>query len=82
MKVADLLITIVRRFLLKKPKFFKGLQIISICIAVLTGLPAYLMQQGFVLPEGIQTMASELISKMSLVAALISQLTVEKPENI
>lgn len=73
--MTDFLVQLVKRFLAKTPKFFKILQVLSIVLAIVTGLPSLLESAGIVLPAALSVLASKVISIASIVAAFITQLT-------
>lgn len=72
----DFILDLVKRFLAKTPKFFKIIRIISIVLAVVTGLPELLQSAGVELSETIKAISSKVVSIASLIAAFIAQLTV------
>lgn len=60
----------------KTPKFFKIVQILSIVVTLLSGLPAYLQESGVILPEYLNAIASKVVAVCGIVATVIAQLTV------
>jgi hypothetical protein len=60
----------------KTPHFFKVVQVVSIIIAAVTGLPDFLNSIGLDLPESFDVIANKVISIAAIVAAFIAQLTV------
>lgn len=60
----------------KTPKFFQILQIISVVVAAITGLPEFLNEIGLDLPEAFDVVANKIVSIAAIVAAFIAQLTV------
>ena len=67
---------LITRFFGKTPKFFQYVQLASVIVALITGLPAFLEQSGVVLPAAVGAIASKVVSVASIVAAIIAQLTV------
>jgi hypothetical protein len=70
----EFFLDLVNRFLTNNPKFFKVIQVISVVIAAVTGLPLFIEQIGVVLPETITVLSNKIIAIASVVAALIAQL--------
>jgi hypothetical protein len=58
------------------PWFFKVVRIISIVLALITGLPTLIESSGIVLPDAISILSSQIISVAALLSAFIAQLTV------
>ena len=59
-----------------KPHFFKIIQLIGVLAAMVTGIPALLLEYDFVLPEAFQVIANQTMAVASMVAAFVAQLTV------
>lgn len=76
----NFLVELVARLLGKTPAFFKTVQIITVVIAVITGLPTFLDQVGIDLPEAWDSVVLKIISVASLVGTFISQLTLTSGE--
>jgi hypothetical protein len=58
------------------PWFFRVVRVVSIVLAIITGLPGLLESAGIVLPEAIAAISSQVIFIASILAAFIAQLTV------
>lgn len=74
--IASFLGQIIKRFVAPSPTFFKVVKYISVAVALITGLPAFLQENGIVLPEAIEVISSKVIMWAGVVSALIAQLTV------
>lgn len=71
---------LIGRLFSKTPAFFKVIQVISVIVAIVTGLPAMLAGiPGLVLPAFIVALESKVISIAGLVSLFISSLPVETP---
>lgn len=78
--ITSFIVETIKRLFASKPGYFKVLQIASIVVAIVTGLPEFLTSVGVVLPEALQLIASKAVSIAAVVAALIAQLTVTTAE--
>ena len=78
--MTDFLAELVVRLLGKTPAFFKIVQIISVVIAIITGLPTFLQSAGVDLPDAWDSVVLQVISVAGMVGAFISQLTVTSEE--
>jgi hypothetical protein len=82
----NFLAELVLRLFGKTPQFFKIVQVVSIVVAAVTGLPEFLNEIGLDLPESFDILANKVVAIAAIVAAFISQLTVttdtKKQENI
>jgi hypothetical protein len=76
----NFLAELVVRLFGKTPAFFKTLQIITVIVAVITGLPTFLTQVGIDLPDAWDSIVLKIISASSMVGAFISQLTLTTQE--
>jgi hypothetical protein len=74
--MTDFLAELVVRLLGKTPAFFKIVRMISIIIAIITGLPTFLQSAGVDLPDAWDSVVLQVISVAGMVGAFISQLTV------
>lgn len=70
---------LVGRLFSKSPAFFKVIQIVSVIVAVVTGLPQILTAANIVLPAAFTSLESTVVSIASLVALFISSLPVSTP---
>lgn len=75
-KLLLFLAEVLKRFLGETPWFFKVVQIISVAVALILGLPQLLADAGVVLPPHIEEITSKVVFYAGLVAAFIAQLTV------
>lgn len=66
----------------KTPKFFKTLQLITIVIAIITGLPTFLAEAGVELPEAWNNVVLKIISISSMVSSVIAQLTLTTDDKV
>jgi hypothetical protein len=64
------------RFFSKTPWFFKVVQLLSIAVALILGLPQLLADAGVTLPPHIEEITSEVVFYAGIIAAFIAQLTV------
>ena len=71
---------LIARLFGKTPAFFKTVQIITVLVAVITGLPTFLEQVGIDLPEAWDSIVLKIISVASLVGTFIAQLTLTTQE--
>lgn len=82
----NFLAELVLRLFGKTPQFFKIVQIVSIVVAAITGIPEFLIEIGLDLPEAFDVIASKVVAIAAAVSAFISQLTVtttvKKQENL
>ena len=78
----NILIELLRRLISDTPKIFKSLRNLQIVLALITGLPYFLMENGVVLPEAIQAIASKVVFYASIVGSVIAQLTVTDPKSV
>jgi carbon starvation protein CstA len=78
--MTDFLAELVVRLLGKTPHFFKIIRMISIIIAIITGLPTFLQSAGVDLPAAWDSVVLQVISIAGMVGAFISQLTVTTEE--
>lgn len=62
------------RLFSSNPKFFKIVQIISIVVAVATGLPSLFRSAGVDLPEWAGVIESKITAIAAIVTAIIAQL--------
>lgn len=69
------LMEIVARFFSKTPKFFKILRWLGIAVAIITGLPEFLIAQGVDLPAPLDAVANQVVAIAAVVGSLIAQLT-------
>lgn len=76
-QIAEFIGQIIKRFVAPSPTFFKVVKYVSVAIALITGLPAFLQENGIDLPEAIDVIASKVIMWAGVVAALVAQLTVD-----
>lgn len=76
----NFLAELIVRLLGKTPAFFKTVQIITVLVAVITGLPTFLDQVGIDLPEAWDSIVLKVISVASLVGTFIAQLTLTNSE--
>jgi hypothetical protein len=82
----NFLAELVLRLFGNTPHFFKIVQIVSIVVAAITGIPEFLIEIGLDLPEAFDVIASKVVAIAAAVAVFISQLTVtttvKKQENL
>jgi len=82
----NFLAELILRLFGKTPQFFKIVQIVSIVVAAITGLPEFLIEIGLDLPEAFDVIANKVVAIAAIVSAFISQLTVtttvKKEENL
>ena len=71
---SNFLAELVQRLFSKNPNFFKWVQAISILVALITGLPAFLETSGIQLPEAWESISNKAVAIAALVAAFIAQL--------
>jgi hypothetical protein len=64
------------RLFSKTPLFFKIVQIASVVVALVLGLPDYLAESGVQLPEAWTAITDKIILYVGVVGAFIAQLTV------
>jgi hypothetical protein len=64
------------RLFSKTPLFFKIVQIASVIVALILGLPDYLAESGVQLPESWTAITDKVILYVGFVGAFIAQLTV------
>ena len=64
------------RFFSKTPLFFKIVQIASVVVALILGLPDFLAESGVELPEAWTAITDKVILYVGFVGAFIAQLTV------
>lgn len=79
--ILDFLTEIVVRLRNKSPKFFKVLQVISILVALIPGIPTFLDYLGIVLPDFLIAIENKTIAIAGIVAAFLTGLPVEKTTN-
>ncbi len=65
----------IKRFLSKNPKFFRVINVILAITIVVTGLPAFIEQFGFVLPEWATILASKTVAWAAIVGRFLTQFT-------
>lgn len=73
----DFILELIKRWGAKQPWFFKTLQYLSIAIALILGLPEYLLDAGVLdqLPEAVRVIIDKVILWAGLAAAFIAKLT-------
>jgi hypothetical protein len=54
----------------------KNIRNISIVIALITGLPAFLAENGLDLPDAIDVISNKVVSIAGIIAAIIAQISV------
>lgn len=83
-KLPAFIVEFFQRLFTKKPTFFKVLQIVTVVLSAVTGLPELLASWGVVLPDAFNLLANKWVGIISIVVAITSQLatateTVEDP---
>lgn len=75
-----ILVSFLKNWLAKNSKIGNVIKIVSIAIAVITGLPALLESSGLVLSESIQIITSKVVSIAAVISAFIAQLSNDELE--
>jgi type III secretory pathway component EscS len=82
----DFAIEAVIRFFSKTPWFFKVIQVITVIVAVITGLPEFLFSAGVDLPDAWDAVSSKIISVAAVIGTIVAQFTttiqVKESENL
>lgn len=76
------LIELVQRVSKKSPKFFQIISWISAFATAITGLPGFLEMFDITLPDPLNILSNKIVAISSLVAFLISNLTVRNATEI
>lgn len=78
----DFILELIRRWGAKQPWFFKALQWASIAIALILGLPEYLLDAGVLdqLPDAVRGVIDKVVLWAGLVAAFVAKLTATSEE--
>lgn len=75
MNLGTFLSEIILRLFAKTPSFFRWVRNISLVLAVLIGLPAFLQESGIILPEAWMAISNKVVGYATIAAAFIAQLT-------
>lgn len=70
---------LVSRLFSKTPAFFKVIQVVSVIVTIVTGLPSLLESFGITLPTAFTTLESKAVAIAGVVSLFISSLPVATP---
>lgn len=74
------LVETLNRLFIKKPKYFKYWQWVSIALMSICGIPYMLVQFSVSLPDWLQVLSNKFVSGASIAMLIMSQLTVKPPD--
>lgn len=70
---------LISRLFSKTPAFFKVIQVVSVLVTIVTGLPTILESVGITLPAPFSSLESKVVAIAGLVSLFISSLPVSTP---
>ncbi len=73
---------LLQRISAKSPKFFKVIQVVTLALGLITGIPEFLQQINVALPPEIDVLASKVIAGAAWGAWFISLLTVQRTASV